>query len=153
MTLSRKPEAVRAGAGRRPGRTRRRGTQARACRATISIVRRTSRGMPPATSIVADGYGNARIAKFDTNGKLLKSWGSRGHGAGPVQHAASRIAVDAQGNVYVADRGNKRIQVFDNEGDFQAADRRRGRAVGDLHFAGRAPVSVQLELQRHRTPG
>ena len=67
---------------------------------------------------VADGYGNSRVAKFDKNGKFLKSWGSRGteNGQFNIVHG---IAVDAQGNVYVADAGNKRIQVFDGDGNFK----------------------------------
>jgi len=67
---------------------------------------------------VADGYGNSRVAKFDKTGAYLKSWGSKGTGPGQfdILHA---IAVDAQGNVYVGDRSNKRIQVFDNNGTFK----------------------------------
>jgi hypothetical protein len=67
---------------------------------------------------VADGYGNSRVAKFDKNGKFVKSWGSRGteNGQFNIVHG---IAIDAQGNVYVADTGNKRIQVFDGEGTFK----------------------------------
>ena len=67
---------------------------------------------------VADGYGNSRIAKFDRNGKYLKSWGSRGSAPGQfnLPHA---IAIDGQGLVYVGDRGNNRIQVFDGEGAFK----------------------------------
>jgi DNA-binding beta-propeller fold protein YncE len=68
---------------------------------------------------VADGHGNARIAKFDRNGRFLSSWGSRGSEPGQFNVAHS-IATDAQGNVYVADQGNKRIQVFDNNGTFKA---------------------------------
>jgi DNA-binding beta-propeller fold protein YncE len=67
---------------------------------------------------VADGYGNSRIAKFDKNGKFVKSWGSRGSENGQF-NIAHGIAVDAQGNVYVADSGNKRIQVFDGDGNFK----------------------------------
>jgi hypothetical protein len=67
---------------------------------------------------VSDGYSNARVAKFDKNGKFLKSWGSLGTGEGQFVRPQS-IAVDAQGNVYVADLGNKRIQVFDNDGTFK----------------------------------
>jgi hypothetical protein len=67
---------------------------------------------------VADGYGNARVAKFDKNGKFIKSWGSRGteNSQFNIVHG---IAIDAQGNVYVADSGNKRIQVFDSDGTFK----------------------------------
>jgi hypothetical protein len=67
---------------------------------------------------VADGYGNARVAKYDRNGKWIKNWGSRGTGQGQF-NIVHGIAVDAQGNVYVGDEGNKRIQVFDTEGTFK----------------------------------
>jgi DNA-binding beta-propeller fold protein YncE len=67
---------------------------------------------------VADGYGNSRIAKFDKNGKYLKSWGSRGSAPGQFNIVHS-LAIDAQGNVYVGDRQNNRIQVFDGEGTFK----------------------------------
>jgi DNA-binding beta-propeller fold protein YncE len=67
---------------------------------------------------VADGYGNARVAKFDKNGKFIKSWGSRGSETGQF-NTVHGIAIDAQGNVYVADSGNKRIQVFDGDGAFK----------------------------------
>jgi DNA-binding beta-propeller fold protein YncE len=69
---------------------------------------------------VADGYGNSRVAKFDRNGHFVKSWGSRGTEPGQFNTPHS-IATDAQGNVYVGDRGNKRIQVFDNSGNFKTA--------------------------------
>jgi hypothetical protein len=67
---------------------------------------------------VADGAGNARIAKFDKDGKFIKSWGKRGAGPGEFANVLS-IAVDGQGNVYAGDGGNKRIQVFDNNGVFK----------------------------------
>jgi hypothetical protein len=67
---------------------------------------------------IADGYGNARIAKFDKHGKFIKSWGSRGADPGQF-NTPHGIAIDAQGNVYVADSGNKRIQVFDGEGNIK----------------------------------
>src|SRR5579862_2290245 len=51
---------------------------------------------------VADGLGNARIAKFDKNGKFIKSWGSRGTANGQFNTVAG-IAIDGQGNVYAAD--------------------------------------------------
>jgi len=69
---------------------------------------------------VADGMGNARVAKFDSKGVFIKSWGSRGAEPGMFANVTG-IAVDAQGNVYAADAGNKRIQVFDNNGTFKTA--------------------------------
>jgi hypothetical protein len=69
---------------------------------------------------VADGIGNNnRIAKFDKEGKFLKHWGSTGNAPGQFT-GVKAIAVDAQGNVYAADAGNKRIQVFDGEGTFKS---------------------------------
>jgi NHL repeat-containing protein len=67
---------------------------------------------------VADGFGNARVAKFDKNGKFVKSWGQRGTAQGQFS-TVHGIAIDAQGNVYVADSGNRRIQVFDGDGTFK----------------------------------
>jgi hypothetical protein len=67
---------------------------------------------------VSDGYSNARVAKMDKDGKFVKSWGSKGSGEGQFDMPNS-IAVDAKGNVYVADLGNKRIQVFDNDGNYK----------------------------------
>jgi NHL repeat len=69
---------------------------------------------------VADGYGNSRIAKFDKDGKFLKSWGSKGSETGQFNMLTS-LAADPQGNLYAADRGNKRIQVFDSNGQFKSA--------------------------------
>ncbi|MEP6714995.1 MAG: peptidyl-alpha-hydroxyglycine alpha-amidating lyase family protein [Terriglobia bacterium] len=68
---------------------------------------------------VADSYANARIAKFDKDGKFISSWGSKGSGPGQFDMPNS-IAVDAHGDVYVADPGNKRIQIFDNNGIFKS---------------------------------
>jgi len=64
---------------------------------------------------ISDGYINSRVAKVDPNGKWLKSWGEPGDGPGQLNTPHS-IAADAQGNIYVADRGNRRIQVFDSDG-------------------------------------
>ena len=66
---------------------------------------------------ISDGYINSRIAKVDKNGNWLKSWGEAGDKPGQFNTPHS-IAIDAQGNVYVADRGNHRIQVFDGDGKF-----------------------------------
>jgi len=66
---------------------------------------------------ISDGYINSRVAKVDKDGNWLKSWGEPGGGPGQFNTPHS-IGVDAQGRVYVADRGNRRIQVFDGEGQF-----------------------------------
>ncbi|MBI3401860.1 MAG: 6-bladed beta-propeller [Acidobacteria bacterium] len=74
---------------------------------------------------ISDGYTNSRVAKFDKHGNWVKSWGTRGTGG---QHANENpgqfnvphnIGIDRQNNIYVADRGNRRIQVFDRDGTFQ----------------------------------
>jgi len=66
---------------------------------------------------IADGYGNSRVVKFDRAGKFLKTWGKKGTGPGEfnLPHA---VQVDAEDRVYVGDRENNRIQVFDAEGNF-----------------------------------
>lgn len=66
---------------------------------------------------ISDGYINSRIAKFDKNGDWVKQWGDRGKEQGQLNTPHS-IAADAKGNIYVADRGNRRIQVFDPDGNF-----------------------------------
>ncbi len=66
---------------------------------------------------ISDGYINSRVAKIDKNGNCLKFWGEPADGPGQFNTPHS-IAVDALGRVYVADRGNRRIQVFDGEGKF-----------------------------------
>ena len=76
-------------------------------------------GTPPATSSSRTGTRNARVAKFDKNGKFIKSWGATGTEQGQFNTPHS-VAVDARGNVYVADMGNQRIQVFDNDGTFKS---------------------------------
>ncbi|MEQ1947963.1 MAG: peptidyl-alpha-hydroxyglycine alpha-amidating lyase family protein [Bryobacteraceae bacterium] len=73
---------------------------------------------------ISDGYINSRVAKFDKHGNWIKSWGERGRGGDHADQNPSafntphNIAIDRQNNVYVADRGNRRIQVFDRDGKF-----------------------------------
>jgi hypothetical protein len=76
---------------------------------------------------VADGRGNARVAKFSRDGVFVKSWGQKGTAPGQFADVDS-IAVDAQGNVYAADAGNARIQVFDNNGTFKTEIKNVGNA-------------------------
>ncbi|TMH60518.1 MAG: 6-bladed beta-propeller [Betaproteobacteria bacterium] len=72
---------------------------------------------PAGNTYISDGYVNSRVAKVDKDGNWLKSWGDRGKKPGEFNTPHS-IAADAKGNIYVADRGNRRIQVFDGEGKF-----------------------------------
>jgi sugar lactone lactonase YvrE len=69
---------------------------------------------------VADGHGgnsNARIVKYTRDGKFIKEWGTKGTAPGQLDtpHA---LAMDSRGRLFVADRGNNRIQIFDQEGKF-----------------------------------
>jgi DNA-binding beta-propeller fold protein YncE len=104
---------------------------------------------------VSDGYGNSRVHKYDPKGRLLLSWGEPGTDPGCF-NVPHNIATDAEGLVYVADRENHRVQVFDDHGRYQGqlnnlhrpcglfADRRNGGRlyVGELpsHLAVNAAV-------------
>jgi len=67
---------------------------------------------------VSDGYGNSRFVKISPDGHWLKAVGT--NGSGPNQFSTPHdIAVDANDNVYVADRGNNRIQVYDDDMNFE----------------------------------
>jgi sugar lactone lactonase YvrE len=74
---------------------------------------------------VSDGYFNSEIAKFDKHGYWLKRWGAPGKGGehaneNPGQFSnPHNIGIDRNENIYVADRGNRRIQVFDTDGNFK----------------------------------
>jgi DNA-binding beta-propeller fold protein YncE len=72
---------------------------------------------PSGDLYVADGYGNARIHRFTPDGRLLHSWGTPGSGPGEFQ-IPHGIAVDREGRVWVADRENSRLQIFDGDGRF-----------------------------------
>jgi DNA-binding beta-propeller fold protein YncE len=68
----------------------------------------------------ADGHGgntNARIGKFDKHGKFIKTWGKKDSGPGEmdIPHA---LAMDSRGRLFLADRGNNRVQIFDQEGNY-----------------------------------
>ena len=70
---------------------------------------------PEGNTYIADGYINSRVAKVDKNGNWVKQWG--GPGSEPGQfNTVHTIAADAKGNIYVGDRANRRIQVFDGDG-------------------------------------
>ena len=69
---------------------------------------------------VADGHdenSNARIVKFSKDGKFIKAWGKRGTAAGEFD-TPHGLAFDSRGRLFVADRGNNRIQIFDQDGRY-----------------------------------
>ena len=76
-----------------------------------------------------EGVGNARVIKYDKNGKFVKQWG--GHGSGPGQFEAPHtLAMDSAGRLFVGDRGNNRIQIFDQDGKLLAIWTQFGRPSG-----------------------
>jgi streptogramin lyase len=72
---------------------------------------------PGGNVFVSDGYGNSRIVKFDSTGKFIKTWGKLGMQPGEF-HTPHCVALDSKGRLYVADRENQRVQIFDQEGRF-----------------------------------
>jgi len=72
---------------------------------------------PDGTFYVSDGYRNSRVVAFGRDGHFLFAWGSKGSGPGEFD-LPHGIALDRRGRVYVADRGNARVQIFDRAGRF-----------------------------------
>jgi hypothetical protein len=72
---------------------------------------------PAGDIFISDGYINSRIAKLNKDGDWVKSWGEPGKGEGQLS-TPHNIVADASGTLYVADRNNRRIQVFDSDGKF-----------------------------------
>jgi DNA-binding beta-propeller fold protein YncE len=67
--------------------------------------------------LVSDGYINSRVVKFSADGVYQKQWGAKGSGDGQF-NLVHDVVIDSQGRVYVADRENRRVQVFDADGNF-----------------------------------
>jgi streptogramin lyase len=83
---------------------------------------------------ISDGYGNARVHKYTADGKYLSSWGGPGIGPGEFNLPHS-VALDKEGRLFVADRENLRIQIFNREGKFLTMWNNIHRPCG-LHIAG-----------------
>src|SRR3984893_8762758 len=84
---------------------------------------------PQGEIYVSDGYGNARVHKYSPDGKLLMSWGEPGTGEGEF-NIVHNICCDADGWVYVADRENHRVQVFDGNGKYETQWKNLHRPCG-----------------------
>jgi len=92
---------------------------------------------------------NGRVQKFDSNGNFVSMWGSRGDGEGQFQNSSSkgwvgRMAVDTQGNLYVIDANNFRIQKFDGSGNYQTQWGVKGTGDGEFSFA---PFDIAVDAQ------
>lgn len=94
---------------------------------------------------VSDGYGNARVHKYSPEGKLLKSWGEPGCDPGQF-NIVHNICCDADGWVYVADRENHRVQVFNGEGKYETQWNNMHRPCGLCAESGRQPLFYVGEL-------
>ncbi len=88
---------------------------------------------PNGDLFISDGHnvgrGNARVVKFTKDGKFIKQWGGHGSGHGQFEmpHA---LAFDSKGRLFVADRGNNRIQIFDQDGNYLAEWKQFSRPSG-----------------------
>jgi DNA-binding beta-propeller fold protein YncE len=98
---------------------------------------------------VVDGFNN-RLQKFDSNGQFLTKWGTPGQDDGEFSFISGEygvglgaVAADEQGNIYVADYSNNRIQKFDNNGQFLAKWGTEG--IGDDQFIHPTALTVDLE--------
>jgi hypothetical protein len=94
---------------------------------------------------VSDGYGNSRIHHYSPDGKLLKSWGESGTGPGQF-NIPHNLCCDADGWIYVADRENHRVQVFDGNGKYEAEWHNLHRPCGMFMEAKRQPLCYIGEI-------
>jgi len=94
---------------------------------------------------VSDGYGNARVHKYAPDGRYLFSWGAPGTDPGEF-NIVHNICCDADGWVYVADRENHRVQVFDGSGRYETQWNNLHRPCGLYMPRGHHPVCYIGEL-------
>ncbi len=110
---------------------------------------------PNGDIFVADGHGgnsNARIVKFTREGKFIKAWGKKGSAPGEFDTPHS-LAMDSQGRLFVADRGNNRIQIFDQEGKFLAEWKQFSRLSGIYIDKNDMLYGADSESNARRNPG
>ena len=100
---------------------------------------------PQGDLYISDGYGNARVHKYAPDGTLLFSWGEPGTDPGQF-NIPHNICCDADGWVYVADRENHRVQVFDGNGRYETQWKNMHRPCGLCMETGADPVCYVGEL-------
>jgi sugar lactone lactonase YvrE len=111
---------------------------------------------PNGDIFVADGheeYSNARIVKLSADGKFIKAWGKHGTGPGEFLTTPHSLAMDSRGRLFVADRGNNRIQIFDQDGKFLAEWRQFGRPSGLFIDKNDVLYSTDCDSTAARNPG
>ena len=110
---------------------------------------------PNGDIFVADGHGgdtNARVVKFSKDGKFLKEWGKKGSGPSEFDTLHS-IVMDSKGRLFIADRGNNRIQIFDQNGKFLAQWKQFGRPSGIFISKNDTLYSVDSQSDEKTNPG
>ena len=100
---------------------------------------------PKGEIYVSDGYGNACVHKYTPDGKLIKTWGEPGTDPGQF-NIVHNIATDADGWVYVADRENHRVQVFDGNGKYETQWNNLHRPCALCCCGGKKPNFIIGEL-------
>ncbi|HEX7811205.1 MAG TPA: peptidyl-alpha-hydroxyglycine alpha-amidating lyase family protein [Burkholderiales bacterium] len=100
---------------------------------------------PSGDIYISDGYGNSRIHKYSPDGRLLKSWGEAGTGPGEF-NIPHNLCCDPDGWIYVADRENHRVQVFDGEGRYETEWHNLHRPCGMVMEATRNPLCYIGEI-------
>ena len=104
---------------------------------------------------IADGHnlnGNNRVVKYSKDGKFIKTWGSTGYGPGEFRQLHA-IAIDSRGRLFVGDRFNSRVQIFDQEGNHLATWTQFGRPSG-IFFDGNDQIYVaDSESDDEQNPG
>lgn len=109
------------------------------CKCTHSAV------SPSGDIFVSDGYQNACVHKFDPSGRLLQSWGTPGTGPGEF-NLPHNICCDPDGWIYVADRENSRVQIFDQSGRYETQINNMHRPSGLAITPGTCPDCIVGEL-------
>ena len=110
---------------------------------------------PNGDIFVADGHGgdtNARIVKFDKDGKFIRTWGKKGAGPGEF-NVPHTLAMDSSGRLFVGDRANSRIQIFDQDGKFLAEWKQFGRPSGVFIDKGDIIYVADSESNNTQNPG
>ena len=110
---------------------------------------------PSGEIFVADGHGtggNNRIMKFSADGRFIMQWGTTGYGPGEFRDPHA-LAMDSQGRLFVADRGNSRIQIFDQNGAHLATWTQFGRPSGLFIDSDDVLYATDSESNTRRNPG